>query len=260
MTGPETMSSYCDNEWWRDHYSGAMLDLWQSIVPPGQAIEDTGFIIGQLDLHAGSKVLDVPCGEGRVAIELASRGMRMTGVDISAGQIAAARQKAASRGVDADWHVGDMRCLPGSAPFDAAICWGDSFGYMDEAGNRAFLEAVNRVLIPGGRWAMEMQMVAEVVLPRLQMRAQGRAGEFSVSVRRAYDPGSRRLSVEYGLERAGVRETRSASYRIHSCDEICALLAAAGFRVDRLCARDGSPFSADADRLRVVATAVSRAA
>lgn len=79
MIWPETVSPCCDNGWWRDRHAGAMLDLWQPIVPPEQAIEDAGIITGQLDLHAGRKVLDVPCGEGRVAIGLASRGMQMTG-------------------------------------------------------------------------------------------------------------------------------------------------------------------------------------
>lgn len=252
--------TYRDTEWWREHFSGAMLELWQAIVPPQQALEDADFLLTHGGLQHGRRVLDVPCGEGRVAIELAARGVRVTGVDISAGQIEAARLKSVARNLEVEWHVADMRSVPWQARFDAAFCWGDSFGYMDEAGNRDFLAAVHRALVPGGRWAMEMQMVAELLLPRLQRRVSGRAGEFDVAVRREFDEQSGRLAVEYELARNGVRETRQASYRIHSVAEIRALLADAGFAVDRLCARNGEAFTGEADRLRVVCRALGPAA
>lgn len=247
---------YRDSQWWREHFAGSMLELWQAIVPPAQAAEDADFLQRHGGVRPGSRVLDLPCGEGRVAIELATRGVRATGVDISAGQIEAAKRNAAARGVDVEWRVSDMRAVPWTAAFDAAFCWGDSFGYMDDAGNRDFLVAAHRALVPGGRWAMELQMLAEVLLPRLQARVSGRAGEFRVAVRRQYDAQSGRLAVEYELARGDMRETRQASYRIHTRDELCALLESAGFRVDRLCARDGSDFGPAADRLRVVCTAL----
>ncbi|MBK8338442.1 MAG: class I SAM-dependent methyltransferase [Sterolibacteriaceae bacterium] len=247
--------AYRDTEWWRDHFSGGMLDLWQAIVPPEQALEDANFLLAHGGVRPAGRVLDVPCGDGRVAIELAARGVRMVGVDISAGQIEAARVKSAARNLAIEWHVADMRSVPWRASFDAGFCWGDSFGYMDEAGNRDFLAAVHRALVPGAGWAMEMQMVAELLLPRLQRRVSGRAGEFDVAVRREFDEQSGRLAVEYELARNGVRETRQASYRIHSVAEIRALLADAGFAIDRLCARNGEPFTAEADRLRVVCRA-----
>ena len=248
--------TYRDTEWWRDHFSGSMLELWQAIVPPEQALDDADFLLTHGGLRPGNRVLDVPCGEGRVAVELAVRGVHAVGVDISAGQIAAARTNAAVHRVEVEWHVADMRSVLWHAAFDAAFCWGDSFGYMDDAGNLDFLAAVHRTLVPGGRWAMEMQMVAELLLPRLQARASGRAGEFEVAVRRQYDPQSGRLWVEYELARCGKNETRQASYRIHSIKEIRALLERAGFRVDQLCARDGSAFGPGSDRLRVVCTAL----
>lgn len=257
---PGDGATYSDSQWWREHFSGSMLELWQAIVPPEQALEDAEFLLKHGGLGPNDRVLDVPCGEGRVAIELAARGLRVVGVDISDGQIAAAQRKAERRNLHVEWHAADMRSLAWRAAFEAAFCWGDSFGYMDDAGNREFLAAVRRALVPGGRWAMEMQMVAELLLPRLQSRVSGQAGGFAVTVRREYNARIGRLQVEYALERDGRREARTASYRIHTCDELRALLEAAGFRIDRLCARDGSPFSDDADRLRVVCTALPAAA
>lgn len=253
-------AAYRDSEWWRDHFSGAMLELWQTIVPPQQAPADADFLLGAGGLEPGMRVLDVPCGDGRVAVELAARGLRVTGVDISAGQIETARQRSAARGVRVDWQVADMRSMAWQGAFEAAFCWGDSFGYSDDAGNRDFLAAVHRALVPGGRWAMEMQMVAELLLPRLKARVSRRAGEFQVEVRRDYDAQSGRLAVEYELTRHGMRETRQASYRIHTIAEIRALLERAGFGVERLCAGDGGPFTVEADRLRLLCRALAPAA
>jgi SAM-dependent methyltransferase len=252
MTGA---SPYRDDEWWRDHYSGALLELWQAIIPPERAAEDADFLIRHCALRPGSAVLDLPCGEGRVSIELAARDIAVTGIDIAPGQIELARAAAAQRGLTNDWRVGDMRAPP-RGPFDAAFCWGDSFGYMDDAGNRAFLAAVHQVLRPGGRFAMEMEMVAEVLAPRFQPLAKGRAGEFDVALQREWDRAGGRLSVTYRLERGGAVESRRASYRIHTAGELKSLLAGAGFEIERFCDRQGRAFIEGSDCLRIVARAL----
>ncbi len=247
--------AYRDDEWWRTHYSGLLLDLWGAIVPPDRAAGDADFLIRQCRLEPGMRVLDVPCGEGRVAIELAARGLAVTGIDIAPGQIALARDAAARRGVAVDWQVAEMRTLP-AGPFDAAFCWGDSFGYMDDAGNRAFLAAVRAALKPGGRFAMEMEMVVEILAPRFQPRAMGRAGEFDVTIDREWDREGGRLRVDYRLERGGQVDLRHASYRIHAAAELKALLDEAGFAIERFGDRHGKAFVTGSDCLRIVCSAL----
>jgi SAM-dependent methyltransferase len=245
---------HADSDWWRDHFSGLVLDLWQSIVPADAAARDAVFLQAHLSLPAGAKILDVPCGDGRVALEMASRGYQLEGVDISPGLIASARRRSLERGLAIVWHEGDMRRLPWNEEFDAAYCWGDSFGYFDEAGNRAFLAAAYRALKPGARFALEMQMIAEVLLPRFREEAAGERGGIDVRVRRSYEASTGRMTVAYDLERDGVRQRQTASYRIHTCREIVALLESAGFSDIRLCDEQGQPFQLGADRLRVVSS------
>lgn len=242
---------YRDDEWWRDHYSGALLDLWQVIVPPEKAREDADFLVKHCALVPGMRVLDVPCGQGRVAIELAVRGLAMTGIDISPGQIALAQAAAQARALAIDFRVGEMRELE-RGQFDAAFCWGDSFGYMDDAGNAAFLSAVRDTLKPGGWFALEMEMIAEILAPRFVARAQGRAGDFDVTIAREWDRAGCRLSVDYRLELSGQAETRHASFRIHSAAELHTMLSRAGFSVELFGNRAGARFSPDSDCLRVV--------
>ncbi|MBI3409728.1 MAG: class I SAM-dependent methyltransferase [Planctomycetes bacterium] len=242
-----------DTGWWRNHFSGILLDLWQSIVPTDQAARDADFLQAECRLPPGAKILDVPCGDGRVALELAGRGFRLVGVDIAAGLIREARRRAEQRRLDVELHEADMRCLPWEREFDAAFCWGDSFGYMDDAGNQQFLAAVHRTLRPGGRWAMEMQMIAEVLLPRYRGEGTGEAGGIQVRIQRAYDARQGRLRVEYALSRDGNEERRTASYRIYTCAEVCRMLERAGFVIDRLYGGARESFQIGSDRLRVVA-------
>jgi ubiquinone/menaquinone biosynthesis C-methylase UbiE len=241
-------------DWWRTHFSGILLDLWLSIVPSAQAARDADFLLAQCRLPPKANILDVPCGDGRVAVELADRGFRLVGVDISPGLLREARQRADLRMLAVEWHEADMRRLPWEGAFDAAFCWGDSFGYFDNTGNQEFLGSVQRALKPGGRWAMEMKMVAEVLIPRYRTEEAGQLGGIQVRIQRVYDPQQGRLNVEYALTRAGAEEKRLASYRIYSCGDVCRMLEQAGLVVGGLYGGAGEPFQIGSDRLRVVAT------
>ena len=86
-------------------------------------------------------------------MELAARGYRATGAEISPEFLDHARAGAAERGVAVDWWLGDMRRLDLGRRFDAALCFGNSSGYLEHAGTLEFLGALARHLEPGGRRA-----------------------------------------------------------------------------------------------------------
>jgi len=110
------------------------------------------FVVGELGLQPGARVLDLCCGQGRHSIELARRGFRVTGLDLSEYLLDIARQRAR----DADVHVElvrrDMRDLPWEGEFDAIVNLFTSFGYLesDEEDQRV-LDAACVALRPGGR-------------------------------------------------------------------------------------------------------------
>jgi 2-polyprenyl-3-methyl-5-hydroxy-6-metoxy-1,4-benzoquinol methylase len=60
----------------------------------------------RLNLPAGISLLDVACGSGQLALIAARRGARVTGVDIAANLIRAARGRARSEGIDARFNAG----------------------------------------------------------------------------------------------------------------------------------------------------------
>jgi 2-polyprenyl-3-methyl-5-hydroxy-6-metoxy-1,4-benzoquinol methylase len=77
----------------------------------------------ELEINHDKKkyILDIGCGTGRHAIELARRGYRVVGVDLSASQLAQASKKAKALGVSVDFLQKDARFLDFSNEFDLVI-------------------------------------------------------------------------------------------------------------------------------------------
>ncbi|HSP61435.1 MAG TPA: methyltransferase domain-containing protein, partial [Pyrinomonadaceae bacterium] len=80
--------------WYENFFHGVALDLWRKAVPPEQTKTEADFLIKALQCDSGSHLLDVPCGNGRLSLELARRGYRVTGVDIAEEFIEEARASA----------------------------------------------------------------------------------------------------------------------------------------------------------------------
>jgi cyclopropane fatty-acyl-phospholipid synthase-like methyltransferase len=83
---------------------------------------EAGFLVEVLGLKAGSRVIDVGCGTGRHAIELAKRGCRVTGVDITEAMLDEGRTAAAAAGVQVEWVCADAAGFRPERRYDAAVC------------------------------------------------------------------------------------------------------------------------------------------
>ena len=84
--------------------------------------EEIDFIVDELNLNPGDRVLDVGCGAGRHSVELARRGCQVTGIDISTGMLDEARKAAATIDVEVDWRHCDATQFSPDHEYDGAIC------------------------------------------------------------------------------------------------------------------------------------------
>jgi SAM-dependent methyltransferase len=117
--------------------------------------QEVGFLIDALGLRSGSRVLDVGCGPGRHALALARRGCRVHGVDLSPEFIDLAERAAAAEGLDATFEVLDVRDLPGSAGYDAAICiCQGGFGLLGGDEEEEVFARIVAAVRPGGGLAV----------------------------------------------------------------------------------------------------------
>jgi len=108
--------------------------------------------VSRLDLSQGAQVLDLACGTGNLAIPLARRGARVTGVDIAPNLLEQARERAAAEGLDIQFEEGDAEQLsyPDST-FDAVVTM---FGAMFAPQPERVAAECARILLPGGLLAM----------------------------------------------------------------------------------------------------------
>lgn len=101
-------------------------------------------------------VLDLGCGTGTVAIPLAKRGYRVTGVDLSAEMLAIAYDKMKKEQVHVDWVEQDMRELD-VPPADAVISLCDSLSYLTEEEDvQMTFHRVFAHLAPGGTFLFDV--------------------------------------------------------------------------------------------------------
>ena len=106
----------------------------------------------RLPIQAGTRVLDVACGAGQVAIPAARAGARVTGVDIATNSIEQARARARAEGLDARFDEGDAEMLPyEDASFDLVV---SLIGAMFAPRPERVAAEVARLCRPGGRIVM----------------------------------------------------------------------------------------------------------
>jgi SAM-dependent methyltransferase len=113
--------------------------------------EEENFV-NRLNLKPGTKVLDVACGNGNVAMLAAGRGCVTSGIDIASNLITQARQRARSESLNIEFTEGDAEYLPyAGASFDVAV---STFGVMFAPRPERIVSELRRVVKPGGLIAL----------------------------------------------------------------------------------------------------------
>ena len=235
------------SSWWEHFFEGVAVDLWLQALPPDHSEREADFIARALTAPPGAELLDVPCGGGRLSLALGRRGYKMTGVDWSVEFLKHARATDSAGTVA--WERRDMRDLPWRSRFDGAFCFGNSFGYLDDEGNAAFLRAVAAALKPGARLVLETPMVLENLLGHIQERAWWQVGDMRLLVVNTYDGGTQRLDTEYTFLSDGRCEVKTGSHRAFTFRELVDLIQGAGFTVET-----DRPWSRDAATVTFIAT------
>jgi SAM-dependent methyltransferase len=219
-------------EWFETFFQGVAVEFWNRAMPPSLTLMEVDFLEKALAPPPGASLLDIPCGSGRHSVELAGRGYRMTGVDLSADFLSLARAHAADAHVQVDLRHGDMRnpSLDADA-FDAAFCFGNSFPYLDRPGASTFLAALSRAIRPGGRLVIDTGCAAESILPTLLPQRWHRFDDIIVMSKATYIASASRLDIDYTFIQGGKIETRPSSSYVFTVAELTRMLADAGFEV-----------------------------
>jgi SAM-dependent methyltransferase len=217
------------DDWHENFFGGLWLDVQRNSFSPEENAEIADAIADILQLDPGSRVLDVPCGDGRLSVELAAAGLAMTGVEREPRMLDRARAVAAERGVRVEWLEQDMWHLDAGKDFAAAICPWTSLGYGTRDQDREFLAAIGRSLEPGGLFLLETH-VYETLLHDFEERVFRWAGDVLVGEERDFDVEEGQLLTEWTLSRSGEIERHRSRMQLYTVRELDRMLGAAGMK------------------------------
>jgi SAM-dependent methyltransferase len=235
-------------EWWQELFASP---AWQGVQLGWESAEDADeqvdLLVRALRVEPGARILDAPCGTGRIAARLEARGYTTVGIDIEQRFV----DEAVAQGLDA--RQGDVRDQLDNEVFDAAICFWGSFGYFDDTGNLAQARAAADALKPGGRYLIDTH-IAETLFPHFRDKNWFDVEDTLVLTETELDGAAGRVVTDWTLIRGVERQTHRSSVRVYTLHEFTDLLREAGF--DTFEARDDElhDFELGSSRLWLIAT------
>lgn len=246
-----------DNGWYNQIFNEDYLRT----IPksePRQTRREARFIIDRLGLEPGARVLDLACGTGRHAIELARKGYDMVGLDLSMVMLKRALADAQNAKQIIKFIHGDMQKLSFKAIFDAIYCVQTSFGYFDDLRNFRVLQGVYRALKPNGVFLIET-INRDFLVDELPLRLwwKGKDCKLLEEIDLEHTTGILRVKRSFVFDDSSRAPwEQNINIRLYTSHELRALLMRAGFSVAELSgdySLPGAFFGATSPRIIYVA-------
>lgn len=118
--------------------------------------QSVAWLVATLGLEPGTAVLDLGCGPGLYAAQLAQQGLRVTGVDYSRRSIAYATQYAQQHKLEIEYRYQDYLTLADENLYDAALLIYGDFCPLSPEQRRQLLQNIQRALKPGGYFVLDV--------------------------------------------------------------------------------------------------------
>jgi cyclopropane fatty-acyl-phospholipid synthase-like methyltransferase len=217
-------------KWYEDE------SFWKTFAPKlfsekilDAATEEINHVVKLLDIENGATILDLCCGIGRHSLELARRGYKVVGVDLTEEYLVKARKLAESESLNIEFIRSDMRRFCQVERFDATINMYTAFGYFeDEADNRRVLTNIYCCLRKGGKLlidTMSKEVLARIFKERIWHEKDGMILLEEHKIKQNWSWADIRWIV---LEDGKQQEFRFG-HRIYSAVELSNLLTDCGF-------------------------------
>ncbi|EGO63739.1 class I SAM-dependent methyltransferase [Acetonema longum] len=221
---------------------------------PANTQQEIYFIMQVLNLPAAARILDLYCGYGRHAIQLAKNGFRVTGVDPTQAFLDIARQKAREEMAELEFQQYDMRCLDFHQKFDAVINMFATFGYFSDEENLNVLKLIAQSLQSKGVLLMDLLNRDWMVRNNLNRYWRHPGGDYVVSYKVELQNGVAVMKREITNQNTGVKTKYEFFLRSYSLPELDLIMQASGFHIVNAYGNfDNEPYSPDSPRMIVLA-------
>ncbi|HEX7780809.1 MAG TPA: class I SAM-dependent methyltransferase, partial [Vicinamibacterales bacterium] len=238
---------------------------WDAAAYDRLPIPMTGWgetVLASLELRGDERVLDAGCGTGRYAWELARRGYRVHGVDVSPELLDIASQSGGDRVGTASFTVGNMLSLP-PRRYDAILSRGVLNDFVEDADRHAVFSSLARAMRPSGALVFDVRewdasAARKRQEPLFRKRVESERGLLTFTSVTELDVEHRRLVVSERHTLARDGQERSSDYvfvmRCWTREELAETFASHGF--DRIAYFGGYDAAIEAGRTdRIVAVA-----
>ena len=221
------------NDWWRSFFDDDYLRIAKQVFRQENSTEQATALWSMLDLWPGCRVLDAPCGWGRLSRPLAQLGATVLGVDQSETLLAAAD---AERGdVPAErlrYLRHDLRTPLPETDFDVACNIFTSFGYGMEEEDRDLFRTLCRAVRVGGRVLVETSHRDLLCssLARARSSAMRLADGTIFLDEPEFDPIAGVVALNWYWSGPGGSGEKRANWRCYTPTEIVRLLESVGLR------------------------------
>jgi SAM-dependent methyltransferase len=221
------------SEWWQEFFDADYFHIWRQSELSGSVAAQVDGLWSLLGLEQGSRVLDAPCGYGRLSRPLAERGAHVLGVDQSRTLLQHAESERGDLPSSRLRYVQhDLRYPLAEVGFDAALNVFSSLGYGSEDDDLAILATLRAAVRPGGLVFVETihrDLVASL-LARGQPPSQRLADGTLVVEEPRFDPVSGRMETSWYWAGPAGQGRKTASLRLYTATELVRLLERAGLR------------------------------
>lgn len=229
------------------------LNDWKTYSLAGTE-QEVRFITDTLQLPLQASIMDLYCGYGRHAIELAKQGYEVTGIDSNHAFVDLARQKAAEEGTTIAFWQRDMRDLDYISQFDAVISMFAAFGYFTDEENGRVLHLVAQSLKKNGLLLIDLLNREWMIRNNLNRYWRHPSGEYVLSYKVELHQGIVTMKRQLINQITGAKTQSEFVLRAYSMTEMTDILYKAGFKVLSTYGNfDHRPYDAEAPRMIILA-------
>jgi len=221
--------------WYKDFFDEFYLRSYKNIVNKKRTLKEVNFVEKTLKLQKGARILDLCCGNGRHAIELAKRGYVVTAQDLNKDFLKLAAREAKKENVQIRFVCKDMRDIPFQNEFGAIFNIFTSFGYL-ESSEEDFkvIQQVAKALKTGGKFLLDIRN-RDWILANFQYKDWRIVDGLIVLEERYFDSFSGKVITQViYIEKGKIKKTTEHSARLYNLPEINEMLKKVGLEIQKV--------------------------